>query len=470
MRAKMAVSAALLLGMAASARAESPEQKYVFGTSRPGYTGVPADAVYSKEKGYGFDLGSGATTKGTAWRAVHPGEKHTSFLFSAKLDPGVYRVTVTLGGADQESVTTVKSETRRLMVEEAKAGAGQTVEKHFLVHVRVPTLPDGSVVRMKPRENEPMLYVEWDEKFEKPFLELDWDEKLTLEFSSASVAAVQAVDIAPAGPHTTVYLVGDSTMTDQMMEPWAAWGQMLPRFFKEPVVIANYAECGETAASFIGEKRWPKIMSEISKGDYVFMQFGINDRGTPADRFKGYFETMIKEAREKGAIPVLVTSQNLKRLGPDGKGVETLGIYPGAMREVAEAQKTPLIDLNQMSMVLYGAMGPEGINHAFVDGTHHSDWGAYELCKCVVSEILRQKIGFQGSVTEDWKGFDPATPDPYAGFSLPADPQLDPARPGGPGLANGQGAMAAAPPRAPRAGGRGGAANAAATQGATTRP
>jgi lysophospholipase L1-like esterase len=312
---------------------------------------------------------------------------------------------------------------------------------------------------MKPRENEPMLYMEWDKKFEKPFLELDWDEKLTLEFSG-STAMVQSVEIAPAGEHTTVYLVGDSTMTDQMMEPWAAWGQMLPRFFKEPVVIANYAECGETAASFIGEKRWAKLMSEIHKGDFVFMQFGINDRGTPADRFKGYFETMIKEAREKGAIPVLVTSQNLKRLGPDGKGVETLGIYPGAMREVADAQKTPLIDLNKMSMALYGAMGAEGINKAFVDGTHHSDWGAYELCKCVVSEIVRQKIGFEESVVDEWKGFDPSKPDAYEGFALPRDPQLDPARPGGPGLANGQGAMAAAPPR----GGRGGARGPAATR------
>jgi hypothetical protein len=119
------------------------------------------------------------------------------------------------------------------------------------------------------------------------------------------------------------------------------------------------------------------------------------------------------------------------------------------MREVAAAEKVALVDLNKMSEVLYGAMGAEGMNKAFVDGTHHSDWGAYELCKCVVSEVVGQKLGFAGSVVEDWRGFDPSKPDSYEGFAarFPADPQLDPARPGGPGLANGQGAMAAAPAR-----------------------
>jgi hypothetical protein len=166
---------------------------------------------------------------------------------------------------------------------------------------------------------------------------------------------------------------------------------------------------------------------------------------------------------------VLVTSQNLKKLGADGKGAETLGPYPGAMREVAAAEKAALIDLNKMSMELYGAMGVEGINKAFVDGTHHSDWGAYELCKCVVSEIVGQKLAFAGSVVEEWKGFDPSKPDGYEGFvaGFPADPQLDPARPGGPGLANGQGAMAA--PRAAPRGGAGGGRGAGTQGGAQGR-
>ena len=161
-------------------------------------------------------------------------------------------MTVVLGDAAGESTTTVKSETRRLMLEAIHTATGQFQTRTFLVHLRVPQIPGGGTVALKPRERDPILYVQWDENTRMPFTELDWDEKLTLEFSGDE-AALCSVQIAKAENPITVYLIGDSTVTDQMMEPWGAWGQMLPRWFKPPVLIANYAESGETTASFIGE-------------------------------------------------------------------------------------------------------------------------------------------------------------------------------------------------------------------------
>ncbi len=124
-------------------------------------------------------------------------------------------------------------------------------------------------------------------------------------------------------------------------------------------------------------------MSEIdARRDYVsFAQFGINDRGTNIDTFKGYFVRFIDDAKAKGAFPVLVTSQNLKKLDANGKGVQTLGDFPDAMKAVAKDKNVPLIDLNEMSMRLYSAIGPgpDKLDKAFSDGTHHSDYGAYEL-------------------------------------------------------------------------------------------
>src|SRR5262249_32946655 len=155
------------------------------------------------ERGYGFDLGTKVTVTdhGIASSAGKP------ILFSAKLAPGAYQLNVTLGDAKNEATTTVKSETRRLMLEKIHTKPGEFVTKSFLVHIRVPDYPGGTV-GLKDREKLPILYVQWsDSEPLIPFMELDWDEKLTLEFSENP--AVSSIEITDAPAHTTVYLVGD---------------------------------------------------------------------------------------------------------------------------------------------------------------------------------------------------------------------------------------------------------------------
>jgi lysophospholipase L1-like esterase len=419
----------ILLCLSASACAAT-DLKFCFGKAISDFTPVQGSDVYTSDRGFGFDLGS-------AWGVGKP------FFFSTVLAPGEYQVTVTLGDDHAETITTVKSETRRLMLENVHVRAGQEKSFTFLVHVRVPQIPGGGEVLLKPRERDPILYIQWDNKPPSTFKELDWDEKLTLEFSGGN-PALRSIEIADAANPITVYLIGDSTVTDQMMEPWAAWGQMLPRFFVPPVVIANYAESGETTASFIAERRWPKLLSEIHAGDEVFMQFGINDQRMPVDQFKRYFLQFIDDARKHGATPILVTSQNLRTLDANGKAVQTLRGFPEAMRQAAKEQNVPLIDLNAMSMKLYESLGPAKLPNMFVDGTHQNDYGAYELAKCVVNEIAASKLPIAKYITSDWKSFDPSHPDPMETFDLPPDPQLDPSRPGGPGAPNGQGPMAGA--------------------------
>jgi lysophospholipase L1-like esterase len=437
--------------MCALAAAQGVDLKYSFGPTAPaGYTKVAATDVYSPEKGYGFDLESKVKTVASGNGGYTTRDNSKGFFFSAKVPEGAYEVTVTLGDPSGDSTTTVKSETRRLMLESLGTSGGKLETKSFLVHVRRPEYPGGSVA-FKDREKLPILYVTWDDSKLIPFTELDWDEKLTLAFTGEKPALV-SLRITTAPPHTTVYLVGDSTMTDQMMEPFAAWGQMFPRFFKEPVLIANYAECGESAASFISERRWPKLMSEIHAGDFVLVQFGINDRGLAPDRIRQYFGTYIKDAKDKGAFPVIVTSQNLQR--------GALGAYQDVLREIAKEQNVPLIDLNAMSVKLYQAMG-ENLPKAFIDGTHHSAYGAYELAKCVVQGVIDAKLPFAKDVVDDWKTFDPSKPEDITSFKMPEDPQLDPARPGGPGTPDHRGPMAGAVQTQAR---RGGAASRPATR------
>jgi len=485
------VSAAF--AQSADATPSKVDLKYSFGPQPvPGFTQVKPDDNYTIDRGYGFDLGStvsvvdhgGSDALKAGFTTV--GANGKPFFFSAKLVPGVYRVTVTLGDSKSESITTVKSETRRLMLEAVHTPTGTTTSKTFLTHLRVPQIPGGQTVGLKSREKDlGTVFLYWEDKKPQTFMELDWDEKLTLEFSDTH-PALCTVEITNEEKPFTVYLVGDSTMTDQMMEPWGAWGMQFPRWFKPPVVIANYAESGESAVSFIGERRWPKLMSEIHAGDYVLIQFGINDRATPIDRFKQTVEQMVSDVRAKGAVPVLVTSQNLRSgfFGPDGKGQQTLGNYPLTMWQVATEQKTAYLDLNVMSTSLYEAFGPDRLPELFTptrpavaavpaigdqpavaakpvthDSTHHSDFGSYELAKCIVQACIDAKLPFAQYVVDDWKTFDPKHPDSIDTFKLPMDPQFDPAcaegLPKGPVPVAGHPGETATPPAPPAPRGRG---------------
>jgi lysophospholipase L1-like esterase len=229
-------------------------------------------------------------------------------------------------------------------------------------------------------------------------------------------------------------------MVDQDVEPWASWGQMLPRFFLPGVVVANHAESGEASNSFISEQRFAKIMSIIKPGDFFFVQFAHNDQKNgpnfPA-QYRIIMTDFVTQVRAKGAVPVIVTSMNRDSFDADGHITDTLGGYPQASREIAKDTNTALIDLNAMSKVLFEAMGPEGANHAFMkfkagsypgvdrdiaDTTHFNNFGAYELARCVVHGIREDKLPIVKFLDPSVPDFDPAHPDAFADFRLPYTP------------------------------------------------
>ena len=82
----------------------------------------------------------------------------------------------------------------------------------------------------------------------------------------------------------TIFLLGDSTVCDQPLEPYASWGQMLTRFFGLGVAIANHAESGESLRSSLGAKRLDKILSLIKPGDYLLIQYAHNDEKEKGER------------------------------------------------------------------------------------------------------------------------------------------------------------------------------------------
>jgi lysophospholipase L1-like esterase len=196
---------------------------------------------------------------------------------------------------------------------------------------------------------------------------------------------------------------------------------MLPRFLRPEIVVANHAESGESIRSSLGAGRVDKVMSLIKPGDYLFVQFGHNDMKDRSPNalatYKSNYKKLVADVRAKGATPVLITSMERKA----GVKADTLGDYPETVRRVAWEDKVALIDLHAVSKVLYTAWG-ENIDKAFQDGTHHNNYGSYELAKCIVEGIKQNVPDLTKYIVDDFKEFDPSHPDPIDSFNMPASP------------------------------------------------
>jgi len=73
----------------------------------------------------------------------------------------------------------------------------------------------------------------------------------------------------------------------------------------------------------------------------------------------------VNRSREKGAIPVFITPTRRRSFDDSGRITLTHGDYPAAMRKVADSLEIPLIDLHQVTKILYEAWGIETSKKAF---------------------------------------------------------------------------------------------------------
>jgi lysophospholipase L1-like esterase len=427
----LAMCAIMLTFGAISLRAQTKStvsRKFDFGPGalQQGYLRVTEQSVYSPETGYGFEPGAQITCLDRPGKNDLRSDFCSSeqpFYFSVKLPEGNYNVTVTLGDAAGESLTTIKAELRRLMVEKVDTKNGRFKSITFTVNIRTPQIAGDGEVRLKDREKTTETWA--------------WDEKLTLEFSNRR-PAISAIEITDARV-PTLYLLGDSTVADQPREPYNSWGQMLTRFFGPGVAIANHAESGESLRSSLAAKRLDKVLSTIQPGDYLFIQYGHNDekeKGEGVGAFTTYksdLKKFVTEARARKAIPVLITPVQRRTFDLDHRITNSHGDYPEAVRQVAKEEKVPLIDLNVMSKTLYEAWGTEPSKRAFApnDNTHHNNYGSYELAKCIVEGIRTNKLDIARYLVKDLPRFDPSRPDLFESVKIPPSPLQSDGKPAG---------------------------------------
>jgi lysophospholipase L1-like esterase len=214
----------------------------------------------------------------------------------------------------------------------------------------------------------------------------------------------------PLKDKTTVYLIGDSTISIKEVKtyPETGWGMPFAHFFDSTIVVDNRAKNGRSTRTFIEEGLWKPVVEGLKKGDYVFIQFGHNDEvptkrsATTQEQFTANLIRYISETRNKGAFPVLITPAARRKFGTDGRVEGTHDAYAALVRDVASAQKVPLIDLDSKSQQLVQNFGVEGSKMLFlhlqpgehpnypagkVDDTHFSELGARKMAQIVLAEI-----------------------------------------------------------------------------------
>lgn len=385
-----------------------------------------AQPTYSVPEGKGYDILSAPKAKGNA-----------PFFYSVKVPDGNYKVTVTLGSKKKAGKTVVRAENRRLMVDEVATKKGEFKTYSFIVNKRSPYISDKENVRIKPREKD----------------YLTWDEKLTLEFTGAA-PVVKEIKIEPDTQATTIFLCGNSTVVDQMTEPYTSWGQMVTRWFGPEIAISNHAESGLTAGSFLASNRLDKILATMKKGDYVFCEFGHNDQKEKSAgsgawyNFSYNLKVFIDKVRAKGGNIIFVTPTQRRAFdeATHSKILETHKDYPDAMRAVAKREGVPVIELHDMTRTFFETLGYENSKKSLVhypantfpgqtkdlaDNTHFNPYGAYEISKMVVMGMKQLNLPIVKYLRSDWKDYDPAHPDDFNKYVWYTSVMVDVTKPDG---------------------------------------
>ena len=239
---------------------------------------------------------------------------------------------------------------------------------------------------------------------------------------------------APAATVTTnVWMAGDSTMANPRTGCPVGWATEFDGQFHTNIVVNNLAVAGRSIQTWLYEGgvtanknsagecalssttpsvNWQKVLDGMKAGDYLFIQFGINDGDSACPkhvggaRYQQLMTMMAQTAQARGAFPVLVTP--VAAIACSGS-TATLnrGFYPETFAAGA-ATGAPVIDLRTLSVDYYNSLhlcpnngdytaGPVG-QFFCNDHTHFEAYGARRIMRLVTGALRTQNIALAGSL------------------------------------------------------------------------
>lgn len=324
---------------------------------------------------------------------------------------GNYDVAVTIGPVQTDTRAHLKFGTQRLATGFVELKAGETRTVEFTARVPGPYTKRNDGSNMS--------------------LHLDL-------YQDGDAPKLDKVTVTPAPETPTIYLCGDSTVTDQRGGIYASWGQALPMMANKGWAVSNFARSGLALETFKADGRLNRILAHLKPGDWVCIQFGHNDQKRKGQEPENGYTELLNEycdvCEAKGAKMVIISPCERRRFDKNtgAQQPKTLDGYAQAARKVAEKRGIPFIDLNDATYRMNGVLGAEGTKEVYcfakkvdfpalkadkADNTHHSLYGAY-LNARIVAAGLAQIPGIGDAIKPEFREFDFMNPPPNPDFPL----------------------------------------------------
>jgi lysophospholipase L1-like esterase len=236
---------------------------------------------------------------------------------------------------------------------------------------------------------------------------------------------------AAAAATTTVWLAGDSTVANPSAACPVGWGAQFDALFTGDVVVNNLALGGRSIQTWLYEgnvtstigsggecvlssttasARWQRVLDGMKAGDYLFIQFGINDgsatcpRHVGTARYQQLMTMMAQTAKARGAYPVLLTA--VAAITCSGSTAVRNRGYVTQTTAAGAATGSPVIDLQTLSVNHYNAVKLCPNNGDYTAGlvgqyfcndhTHFETYGAQRIAGLVAGALRSQNIPLAG--------------------------------------------------------------------------
>ena len=227
-----------------------------------------------------------------------------------------------------------------------------------------------------------------------------------------TIIALSVAVISLAATAANIVLIGDSTLAPRTEAvKLGSWGDSLKPMLAPGNGIVNRSVGGRTVRTT--KPGWAKSLDLISKGDFVIIQFGINDANkkklVEEAEFKKTLEEFAADVQAKGATPIICSPVANAGYGKKSASDATFKLTPSRRtygdyaKAVAEEKKLAYVDMTALTAAELAKLGKDkalalyagDVTHKgkpTFDTTHPAKSGAKRFAELFIADVKAQKL------------------------------------------------------------------------------